>query len=91
MLAYASPSAFDREGIMQALWDDPIARLSCRDTPARLRRGDEYVDLQNLQAGVQRALGPMAPTGGELARTAVRADTWDRLLVYLEPLASAAQ
>lgn len=85
MLVHAVPSAFNREGIMQALWEDPIAGVTGRDMPARLRRGDEYVDLQHLEAGVQRALGSMAPTGGELARMAVRADTWARLLVYLRP------
>lgn len=91
MRAHLLSSTFDREGIMQALWGDPIARITCRDIPARLRRGDEYVDLQNLEAGVQRARRTMSPTGGELARRAVRPDTWEKLLAYLEPVARAAQ
>ena len=91
MLTQVQPSAFDREGIMQALREDPIARLTCRDIPDRLRRGDEYLDLQRLDVGVQRAQGTMIPTGGELARTAVRADTWARLLVYLVPRALGAR
>ena len=79
-----SASNFDREGIMQTLSDDPIV-LVWRDVSARMRRGEEYVDLQNLGLGVQRASCSMAPTGGELARKTVSAATWDKLLTYLAP------
>lgn len=73
----------DRNVILKALWDDPIAAVQGRAIPERLRQGEEYVDLQQLQAGVQRALHGMAPTGGELPRKAVQARTWTRILAQL--------
>jgi hypothetical protein len=69
---------------MAILWDDPIAAVCGTDLPARLGRGDEYLDLQRLEAGPQRALRSMTPTGGELSRNAVRPGTWDRLMAHLD-------
>ena len=75
--------AFNRESILQTLWGDPIAGVVGHDVPLRLQRGEEYLDLQRLEFGVQVARANMSPTGGELSRKAVRAATWDKLLVQL--------
>ena len=77
-------ATFDRDGILLALWADPIAQLAFGAAPARLNRGDEYVDLQRLAAGVQVAMRCMASTGGMLSRKTVAPLTWIKLLGYLE-------
>jgi hypothetical protein len=76
-------STFDRDGILLALWADPTLQLALRAVPVRFGRGDEYVDLQRLAAGVQVAARSMVPTGGELSRKTVGAVTWAKLLAYL--------
>ena len=82
---YEKPqSTFDRDGILRALWADPTLQLAVQAAPARLDRGDEYLDLQRLASGVQIALRSMVPTGGELSRKAVGPLTWAKLLGYLE-------
>jgi hypothetical protein len=78
-----SQTTFDRDGILRALWADPIAQLAFHVAPVRLKRGDEFVDLQRLGAGVQIAARGMAPSGGELSRLAVGPLTWTKLLSYL--------
>lgn len=75
--------AFNREAILETLWRDPIARVLGHDVPTRLQPGEEYLDLQRLEAGVQHAAGTMSPTGGELSRKAVQPATWDKLLASL--------
>jgi hypothetical protein len=82
--------AFDRDQIMAILWDDPIATVRGTDLPARLARGEEYLDLQHLETGVQRAARSMTPTGGELSRNAVRPGTWDRLMAHLNAFSQPA-
>lgn len=78
----------DRDAVIKILWEDPIARVRCHEVPLRLKKGDEYLDLQHLDAGVQRVLGPMSPTGGELPRSAVTEATWKRLLACLSAASS---
>ncbi len=73
----------DRNLILKTLWEDPIAAVAGRAIPERLRRGEEYIDLQRLQVGVQRAQHVMSPTGGELPRKAVQAGTWTKILAQL--------
>jgi hypothetical protein len=68
---------------MAILWEDPIAAVRGTDLPAKLGRGDEYLDLQHLETGLQRAARCMTPTGGELSRSAVCPRTWERLMAHL--------
>jgi hypothetical protein len=81
--ARTSTRVFDRDQIMAILWDDPIAAVCGTDVPAKLGRGDEYLDLQRLETGLQRAAHSMTPTGGELSRRAVHPRTWERLMAQL--------
>lgn len=76
---------FDRDGILRALWADPIGSAAVQGAPTRLLVGEEYVDLQRLGAGVQRAKVRMMLTGGELSRSAVLPVTWNQLLVFMAP------
>lgn len=72
-----------RDRVLKLLWADDIARVGPAMIPARLERGDEFVDLQLLERGVQQAIGVTAPTGGVLARKAVQPNTWTQILEQL--------
>jgi hypothetical protein len=52
-------------------------------TDARLARGEEYLDLDQIQAGVQRATAPANVLSHVLPRKAVHEDTWRRILRQL--------
>lgn len=83
MTIISSQQSFDRDGILKVLRADPIAHADHYAQPLFLARGEEYLDLQHLAAGVQHATHMMMATGGELSRKAVRPGTWDKLLSYL--------
>ena len=85
MRDHQSQTSFDRDGILRVLWGDPIGSLTTR-AATWLLIGDEYVDLQHLAAGVQRARVTMLLTGGELSPKDVLPITWEKLLAFLTPL-----
>jgi hypothetical protein len=74
-----------REDVLKLLSDDEVASVSTAETAPRLADGDEYLDLEQLQKGVQRAAGRTAPLGRLLPKKAVRAATWAAILHRLPP------
>jgi hypothetical protein len=72
-----------RDNILKLLSDDEVAKVSSEETAARLSDGDEYVDLDEIDQGVQRAVGATTPTARMLPRRAVRQDTWIKILTQL--------
>jgi hypothetical protein len=77
-----------RDSLLKLLSDDEVARVSTAETAARLADGDDYVDLQQLDRGVQRATGATASIGHLLPRKAVREATWSAIVARL-PAGSA--
>lgn len=75
--------AANRNAILKILWKDDIAFVGRAEIPARLQRGDEFIDLQLLARGIQRALCVTAPMGGMLARKAIQANTWLQIVAQL--------
>ena len=75
-----------RAAILKLLSAGEIASVGSAETKAGLRKGDEYLDLEHLQQGVQRADGKTS-AASPLPRRAVHEDTWRRILRQL----SAAQ
>ena len=73
----------NRDGILKLLSDAEIASVSIAESAPRLGSGDEYLDLEHLDWGVQRAIGATAPMGCVLPRKAVQEETWGRILRYL--------
>jgi hypothetical protein len=73
-----------RDAILALLSDEEIAKVSTAETAAGLREGGEYLDLEHLDRGVQRA---SAATKGTmvhaLPRAAVRDETWTKILARL--------
>ena len=72
-----------RDSILKLLSDDEVTTVSTAETAARLADGDEYLDLEQLAQGVQRASGKSVAMGRVLPRKAVHADTWNKILTQL--------
>jgi hypothetical protein len=72
-----------RDSVLKLLSDDEVAKVSTAETAARLADGDEYLDLEHIDRGVQRAGGTATPMGRVLPRKAVHADTWSKILTQL--------
>jgi len=73
-----------RDRILQLLVEGEVDGASVVATAVRLANGDEYLDLEQLQQGVQRARGAVNPLSGVLPRKAIHEDTWRRILRQLK-------
>ena len=73
-----------RDRILKLLSDQEVASVSTVETAERLRDGEEYLDLEHLQAGVQRAGSSAIPMGRVLPKKAIHENTWGKLLKQLE-------
>jgi hypothetical protein len=62
-------------------WEFAGVRVAVTD--ARLARGEEYLDLDQIQDGVQRGVGTDTLLAHVLPRKAVHEDTWRRILRQL--------
>lgn len=80
-----------RDGILRLLSDEENARVASAESAPRLAEGDEYLDLERLERGVQKARGPIMVMERVLPRKAVQEATWGRILAALDPPASITQ
>jgi len=71
-----------RESVLSLLTDAENASVSNAES-TRLSEGEEYLDLQQLDSGVRRALAMTTVTGNALPRRAVHDDTWKKILALL--------
>jgi hypothetical protein len=58
--------------------------VSITEKAAKHSDGDEYVDLDQPDRGVQRALGATIKMGGVLPRKSVHEKMWSEILTQLE-------
>ena len=74
-----------REDIMRLLTDEEVARVSTAEAGSRLAPGTEYIDLEQVDRGVQR-VGEMKPASlsSALPRASVGPQTWDRIVEMLK-------
>ena len=72
-----------RETILKMLSNDEVAKVSMAETAARLPEGDEYLDLEELAKGVQRARGTTTHMAHVLSRKSVHPDTWTKIVALL--------
>jgi hypothetical protein len=73
-----------RDTVLKLLSDEETARVSTAETASRLTEGAEYVDLEHLERGVQRAKSGSAMTMGHvLPRSAVSGATWSKIVAQL--------
>jgi len=75
----------ERDTILHLLSDDENAKVSTAEAAFRLAEGAEYLDLEHLDQGVQRANAATAKAtmGHVLPRSAVRDETWNKILAQL--------
>ena len=67
-----------RESVLKLLSDDEVASVSTAETATRLLDGEEYLDLEQLERGVQQAREASPAMGRVLPRRAVHKDTGAR-------------
>jgi hypothetical protein len=80
-MTQAEKNALKREAILKLLSDAEVAKVSRAEDAPRLVEGDEYVDLQDLDAGVQLVQAtPRTPPGHALPRSAVSDATWTKIV-----------
>ncbi len=72
-----------REAILKLLSDDEVASVSTAETAASLAHGEEYLDLEHIDQGVQSATDDTGSLGNVLTRKAVQAETWDKVVAQL--------
>ena len=73
-----------RDTILKLLSNEEIARVSTAETASGLSEGEEYLDLEHLDQGVQRAKAATKVTMGHiLPRSAVGDETWSKILAQL--------
>jgi hypothetical protein len=73
-----------RDNILNILSDEEIAKISTAEVASGLTEGVEYLDLEHLDQGVQRAKGATKVTMGHvLPRSAVCGETWSKILAQL--------
>lgn len=72
-----------QESILMLLSDDETAQVSTAETAVKLASGDEYLDLENLDRGVQKATEALTAMGRVLPKKAVHADTWKKIQALL--------
>jgi 2TM domain len=74
-----------RDSILKLLTDEENAKVSTAEAASRLTEGAEYLDLEHLDQGVQRAKAATAKArmGHVLPRSAVSEETWRKILAQL--------
>jgi VIT1/CCC1 family predicted Fe2+/Mn2+ transporter len=72
-----------RDTILKLLAVDRAANVTHAQPIPLLSDGDEYVDLEQLNHGVQRATGQATTMGRVLQRKSVHESTWSRILSHL--------
>ena len=79
-IAMASPERagiMARDTILKLLSDDEIAKVSMAEAASALEEGQEYLDLDHLDQGVQTVTATSnIVMGNILPRSGVRAETW---------------
>jgi hypothetical protein len=73
-----------RDGVLKLLSDDEAASVSNAESAEKLSEGDEYLDLEHLDEGVQKADGLIVIMGRVLPRKAVRETTWSKILAVVD-------
>jgi hypothetical protein len=72
-----------QENILKILNDEEAARVRLPATASQLADGDEFIDLTQIERGVQRA-GKSNPLADVLPRKAVHENTWRKIIANLE-------
>ena len=80
-----------RNSILKLLTDEENETVSMAESAVQLAAGAEYIDLEQLERGVQLASATMTPMGRILPRSAVHQQTWAKILSMLASSQAAAK
>ena len=72
-----------RVSILGMLSDDEVASVSTAETAMGLADGDEYLDMEQLDRGVQLADRKKTPMGRVLPKKSVHQVTWEKIIKQL--------
>jgi hypothetical protein len=72
-----------RENVLKLLSDGEVASVSTAETALRLLDGEEYLDLEHLDRGVQKTGKSPTVMAGVLPRRTVHKDTWEKIVALL--------
>jgi hypothetical protein len=81
--AVGPTASLTRARVLELLEQGEFAGTSVLEDENRLAKGQEYLDLERLDAGVQRASDSVTALRHVLPRKAVHEDTWRKLLRQL--------
>ena len=79
----STKSALKRESIIKLLTDAEVAKVSTAEDAPRLVEGDEYVDLEDLAAGVKQVHEKSPRASHTLPRSAVSETTWAKIIAVV--------
>jgi hypothetical protein len=79
-----------RAMVLQLLAEGENIDFSEGGPPKALANGDQYLDLEQLHLGVQRARAGVVLGAHALARKSIHEDTWRRLVRRLAALAQSS-
>jgi hypothetical protein len=80
-MSHQTKSALNREAILSLLTDGEVAKVSRAEGEHRLIEGDEYIDLEDIDSGVQLVqAAPRTAPGRALPRSAVADETWAKIV-----------
>jgi hypothetical protein len=75
-----------RDTLLKLLTDEEMARVSTAETAAGLTPGQEYIDLEHIDRGVQVCnAATKVVMGNALPRRAVGDPTWTKIIAQLAP------
>lgn len=81
--------AVTREAILNLLTDAEVANVSRDEGQPRLARGDEFVDLEHLDLGIQKArFSPLVELDTAVAHGSVSDATWAKIVQAVTAAAS---
>ena len=73
-----------RDDILKLLSNEEIAKVSTAEAASELTEGEEYLDLEHLDQGIQHTKPASKVTMGHvLPRSAVCNETWSKILTQL--------
>lgn len=78
-----------RESLLKILSDDEASRLRMNEPATQLGDGDEFIDLMEIERGVQRA-GEVNPKD-VLPRKALHENTWRKIVTNVNAWKSMTQ
>jgi len=76
------PEPVTRENIVSILSSEEAANVGSETTQVQVRTGDEFIDLAEIDKGVQRAAEPQR-LRNVLLRSALAPNTWQKIITNL--------